>query len=109
MASYCFRPHQAWTQPVAGVPCSPELGLRLWLKEEVSLELRLKLRLRLELGLMHGYERGQTEGNDWVLQEPPNWSLWLSPLLDRDVDQSGKSCRISHPDRTFTIFSLKYW
>lgn len=78
------------------MPCSPELGLRLWLKEEVSLELRLRMGLMLELGLMHGCEGGQSEGIDWVLQEPTNWSLWFSPLLDRDVAQSGKSCRISH-------------
>lgn len=56
MASYCFRPHQAWIQPVAGKPCSPELGLRLWLEEGVRLELRLRLGLRLVLGLRHGCE-----------------------------------------------------
>ncbi|KAG7230921.1 hypothetical protein INR49_024949 [Caranx melampygus] len=52
------RPHQAWTQPVADEPCSPELGLRLWLEEGVSLDLRLRLGggLRPGLGLGQGCE-----------------------------------------------------
>lgn len=58
MASYCFRPHQAWTQLVAGKPCSPELGAEtVRLKEGVSLEVRLTRALRQELRPRHGSER----------------------------------------------------
>lgn len=56
MASHCFRPHQAWIQPVAGKPCSPELRARLRLEEGVSLEVRLRLGLGLELRQRHSCE-----------------------------------------------------
>ena len=76
MASYCFRPRQARTQPVAGEQYSPKAwGLRLWLEEGASLELRLRLRLRPELELRHCWERGRSEGEQWVLQEPTKREL----------------------------------
>lgn len=55
MASYCFRPHQTWTQPVAALSSER----RLWLEEEESLELRLRLgTTSWELGLRHTAVKG---------------------------------------------------
>ncbi|KAM3610120.1 uncharacterized protein V6R79_025719 [Siganus canaliculatus] len=62
MASYCFRPHQTWTQPVAGELCSPRASRDqtvCWKNERAwSLEPgRRRLGLRLGAGeLRHSCE-----------------------------------------------------
>lgn len=72
MASYCFRPHQTWTQPVAASRAALSLGLRLWLEEgEGAWSWLWGWGSGRELELRHSSEGGQSWG---FLQEPPNRS-----------------------------------
>lgn len=119
MASYCFRPHQTWTQPVAASRAALSLGLSLWLEEGERAQSWL-----WGWGSDCGWKREREPGADFEAGAQVgswNWGTalkgdslggscknhqtgahWLSSLLDRDVDQSRKGCRkrVSHPDRT---------
>lgn len=87
MASYCSRPHQAWTtQPWSQ---DPDTGTRSGAWSSGS-------GMAVKGGAISGCRRDLWFGG-----------LRLSPLLDRDVDQSRKSCKVSHPAQTFATFALK--
>lgn len=88
MASYCFRPHQTWTQPGWQARACAALklwGPRLWLEErererEWAMELRLRLVTLVRQRL--SCEGHSLKGNHWAFckkHQKKNGSLWLSP------------------------------
>lgn len=69
----------------AGEPCSTEPGAQTVAGGGTEAGAEIEAGTQAGAGSKAQLWRGQSEGNHRVLQEPPNGSIWLSPLLDRDV------------------------